>query len=47
VGAVGLITRTVIAVAMIVATLSGCKDWPSAYANYPPGVNGSNRGGRP
>ena len=37
--------RAVIAMTMVVMALSGCKNWPSAYANYPPAVQGSNRGG--
>ena len=45
-GAMGRIARVLIAMAMVVATLSGCGNWPSGYANYPPAVQGSNRGGQ-
>ena len=46
VGAMGRIARVLIAMAMVVATLSGCGNWQSGYANYPPAVQGSNRGGQ-
>jgi hypothetical protein len=47
VGAIGGIARAVIAMAIVVAMLGGCQNWPRGYANYPPAVHGNNRGGKP